>query len=69
MSDGRVKLGQRGEELAVAELTRQDYEIVTHNWHCQAGEVDVVACRGEVCGTFLRYARDAGGNLAHPRNH
>ena len=46
MSDKRVKLGRQGEELAVAELTRQGYEIVSRNWHCQAGEVDVVARRG-----------------------
>ncbi len=48
MSDARVKLGRRGEELAVAELTRRGYEIVTRNWHCQAGEVDVVARQGNV---------------------
>lgn len=48
MSDARVKLGRRGEELAVAELTRRGYEIVTRNWRCPAGEVDVVARRGEV---------------------
>jgi putative endonuclease len=48
VSDTRVKLGRRGEELAVAELTRRGYEIVTRNWRCPAGEVDVVARRGEV---------------------
>jgi len=47
MSDTRVRLGRRGEELAVAELVRRGYEIVTRNWRCQAGEVDVVARRGE----------------------
>jgi len=45
MSDARVKLGRQGEELAVRELTRRGYEIVARNWHCQAGEVDVVARR------------------------
>ncbi|MCP4543256.1 MAG: YraN family protein [Chloroflexi bacterium] len=52
MSDARVKLGRQGEELAVAELIRRGYEIVTRNWHCQAGEVDVVVCRGEVWHFF-----------------
>ncbi len=33
--------------MAVAELTRQGYEIVTRNWRCLAGEVDVVARRDE----------------------
>ena len=45
MSDARVKLGRRGEDLAVAELGRCGYEIVDRNWRCQVGEVDVVALR------------------------
>ncbi len=47
MSDARVKLGRQGEELAVRELIRCGYEVVVRNWHCQAGEVDVVARRNE----------------------
>jgi len=47
MSDARVKLGRRGEELAARELTGRGYEIVTRNWYCQAGEVDIVARRNE----------------------
>jgi putative endonuclease len=45
VSDNRVKLGRRGEELAAQALTRRGYAIVTRNWHCQAGEVDIVARR------------------------
>lgn len=52
MSDARVKLGRQGEELAVAELTRRGYEIVTRNWHCQAGEVDIVTRRDEAWHFF-----------------
>ncbi|MBN1977916.1 MAG: YraN family protein [Anaerolineae bacterium] len=52
MSDARVKLGRQGEELAVAELARSGYEIVARNWRCQAGEVDVVACRDGVFHFF-----------------
>ena len=47
VSDARVKLGRRGEELAVAELVRSGYTIVVRNWRCQAGEVDAVARQGE----------------------
>lgn len=46
MSNIRVKLGRRGEALAVTELARSGYEIVACNWRSQAGEVDVVARRG-----------------------
>jgi putative endonuclease len=52
VSDARVKLGQRGEGLAVAELARSGYEIVARNWRCQAGEVDIVARRSGVLHFF-----------------
>lgn len=47
MSNSRVRLGRRGESLAVQELTRRGYEVVSRNWRCRIGEVDVVACCGE----------------------
>ena len=47
MSDSRVRLGRRGEQLAAAELERRGCEIVERNWRCQFGEVDIVArCDG-----------------------
>lgn len=52
MSRARVKLGQRGEELAVNELSRRGYEIVSRNWYCQLGEVDIVARRGDAWAFF-----------------
>jgi putative endonuclease len=52
MSNARVKLGRRGEELAIAELVRSGYEVVARNWRCQAGEVDIVTCRGETWHFF-----------------
>lgn len=48
VSDARVKLGQQGEKLAVAELIRCGYDVVARNWRCQVGEVDAVARQGEV---------------------
>jgi putative endonuclease len=35
--------GQRGELLAVEYLKSQGYTIVTSNWHCKYGEIDIVA--------------------------
>ena len=46
-SDARVRLGRRGEELALAELSQGGYESVARNWRCRAGEVDIIAlCDG-----------------------
>jgi putative endonuclease len=52
MNDARVRLGQRGEELAANELARRGYEIVDRNWHCQIGEVDIVAQWNHVWAFF-----------------
>ena len=63
MSDARVRLGRRGEELAVAELGRCGYRILACNWRCQAGEVDVVALRDGAYHFFevrTRRGRDFG---------
>ena len=65
MSDTRVKLGRRGEELAVAELTRCGYEIVARNWRCQVGEVDVVARRNEAW-TFFEVRTRRGREFGTP---
>jgi len=35
--------GQRGEQLAADYLKRQGYTIVTTNWRCKHGEIDIVA--------------------------
>lgn len=52
MSRRKVKLGQRGEELAAGQLARQGYTVVTCNWRCQVGEIDIVARRGEIWTFF-----------------
>jgi len=44
--------GQHGEALAVAYLQKKGYEIVARNWHCQYGEIDIVA-RGELGLVFI----------------
>ncbi len=45
--DYKRRLGQRGEEIATAYLQRQGYVIVTRNWRCPVGELDIVAREGE----------------------
>jgi putative endonuclease len=43
MTDPRRGLGQRGEELAVAELIARGYVVRQRNWRNDDGEVDIVA--------------------------
>jgi putative endonuclease len=44
--DGRGELGRRGEELAERFLRERCFEIVTRNFRCRAGEIDLVARDG-----------------------
>jgi putative endonuclease len=39
----RRQLGNRGEELALQKLTTGGFTILTRNWRCAAGELDLVA--------------------------
>jgi putative endonuclease len=43
MSDARKRLGERGEDAAVAYLERSGMEIVERNWRCKSGEIDIIA--------------------------
>ena len=47
MTKSRIELGQMGEKLACIELTRMGYKIVTQNYRCKIGEIDVIAEDGE----------------------
>jgi len=47
MTTERKKLGERGEDAAVAFLERSGLTIVERNWRCQAGEIDIVALDGD----------------------
>jgi putative endonuclease len=39
--------GQRGEQIAAAYLQQRGYVILTTNWRCTRGEIDIVARKGE----------------------
>lgn len=43
MSKTRQTLGQRGEQLALAHLLKRGYSILSTNWRCATGELDIVA--------------------------
>ena len=39
----KKELGARGELAAARYLERRGYDVIERNWHCKAGEVDIVA--------------------------
>ena len=46
MTDRRRATGARGESVAAAHLRERGYTIVTQNWRCGRGEIDIVAQEG-----------------------
>jgi putative endonuclease len=44
----RKRLGERGEDAAVAFLERAGMTVVERNWRCPGGEIDIVALDGDI---------------------
>jgi putative endonuclease len=43
MALSRQKLGKLGEQVAKKNLKKKGYRILQTNYHCQAGEIDIIA--------------------------
>ncbi|OSC42408.1 YraN family protein [Mycobacterium decipiens] len=65
----RVQLGAMGEALAVDHLARMGLRILSRNWRCRYGELDVIACdavtRTVVFVEVKTRTGDGYGGLAH----
>jgi putative endonuclease len=65
MTQQKVK-GNQGEDFAEEYLKAQGYQILARNWHCQSGEIDIVAQKDVVgapvvfCEVKSRYGRQDG---------
>jgi len=65
VSKSRVSLGRRGEKLAAEALCRQGYTVVSRNWRCRLGEVDLVA-RKDAAWTFFEVRTRRGRMYGTP---
>lgn len=66
MGDGAA-LGRLGEDAAVAHLTGLGMQVVTRNWRCRHGEIDIVARDGPTlvfCEVKTRSGLGYGSPLA-----
>jgi putative endonuclease len=43
----RIRIGKKGEDIAVACLKKEGYDILERNYRCLFGEVDIVAMDGD----------------------
>lgn len=62
-----MTLGRRGERLAARTLKRAGYRILTRNYECKAGEIDVIALDGDTL-VFVEVKTRASAKLADPRD-
>jgi len=42
MKDTRKALGSKGEDLAVQYLKKKGFKVIERNYHCPAGEIDLI---------------------------
>ena len=67
MTQERLSLGKRGEELAITQLKALKYKILECNYKCPLGEIDIIA-RDKSTLVFVevktRATRDFGGPAA-----
>jgi len=65
MKGARKRLGQRGEDLAAAQLEERGYIVRERNWRCPAGEIDIVAEDGG-CLVFVEVRTRRGRKYGTP---
>jgi putative endonuclease len=58
--------GEMGESLAAAYLSRSGYRIVTRNYRCRFGEIDIVAREGETL-VFVEVKSRRSGSYGDPQ--
>jgi putative endonuclease len=67
MTQERLSLGKKGEDLAVAQLRALKYKIIERNFKCALGEIDIIAREKDTL-VFVevktRRTRDFGGPAA-----
>lgn len=61
----RQVLGSWGEDLAVHHLEAAGYEVLSRNWRCRDGELDVVARTGQVL-CFVEVKTRSGLGFGEP---
>ena len=63
MTDTTPDLGRKGENLAARYLTNHGLTLLSRNWRCRDGELDVIATDGDtpvVCEVKTRSTDDYG---------
>lgn len=65
MAHERKKLGDWGEKVAVTQLQAAGYTILSQNWRCQIGEIDIIAEKAGVV-SFVEVKTRKGRSAGSP---
>ncbi len=65
--DDRAGLGRAGERRAEKELRRKRFRVVTRNYRCPLGEIDLVAL-DDATVVFVEVKTRTGNDLADPQD-
>ena len=65
MLNSRQNLGQNGENLAAVFLSENGYVILTRNFRCRHGEIDIIAKNREVL-VFIEVKTRTGQDFGSP---
>ena len=60
-------VGNLGEQTAKNYLTKNGYKILTTNYSCRFGEIDIIAMDKE-CLVFIEVKTRTSGKYGHPEN-
>lgn len=60
------ELGRRGEQLAVEHLEQQGLVVLSRNWRCPEGELDIVATDGLSTVVFCEVKTRSGTGFGAP---
>ncbi len=65
--DDRAGLGSAGEKLAERYLRRRKYRVVTRNYRCPAGEIDLIVLDGKTV-VFVEVKTRSSGEHSDPQD-
>lgn len=66
MTEERLKLGKMGEDIALKEIKRLGYKLITRNYRCSLGEIDIIARDGD-CLVFLEIKTRKGRSTGYAK--
>ena len=66
MTEERLKLGKMGEDLALKKIKRLGYKLITRNYRCTLGEIDIIARDGD-CLVFLEIKTRKGRSTGYAK--